>query len=184
MVKELKAVILGDFNVGKTTILKKIMRLPIYNVKTTISLDIQRYYNQDISINFWDTSGQEQYDAISKNYIKGSNIVLLVFDINKYETFMKVIDYWYNECKKILSDENTFYFIIGNKMDLFPNHPINRYNINDNINQKVYYLSATNDDLDKLLMDIYKVSLEIDIKPSAGVIILKDIISKKNKCCN
>ena len=40
------------------------------------------------------------------------------------------------------------------------------------------------DDLDKLLMDIYKVSLEIDIKPSAGVIILKDIISKKNKCCN
>ena len=33
-------------------------------------------------------------------------------------------------------------------------------------------------------MDIYKVSLEIDIKPSAGVIILKDIISKKNKCCN
>jgi small GTP-binding protein len=184
MVKELKAVILGDYNVGKTTILRKIMNLSIYNVQTTIGLDIQKYEHQDLSINFWDTSGQEKFSTISKNYIKNSSLVLLVFDINRYETFMKIKDYWYNECKKNLSDENTFYFIIGNKMDLFREHPIHRYNINNNDNQKVYFISASNDNLDKLLLDIYRISLEIENKPNAGTIVLNDILSKKNKCCN
>lgn len=184
MVKELKAVILGDFNVGKTTILKKIMNMPVYNVRSTIGLDIQRYIHQDLSINFWDTSGQERFNAINKNYIKNSSIVLLVFDINKYESFMKIRDYWYNECKKHLSDENTFYFIIGNKMDLFPNHPIHRYNLNDKDNQKIYFISAIDEKLDKLLLDIYKVSLELKMKPSHNTVILNEIISKKDTCCN
>tara|TARA_E500000178_G_C16661835_1_gene590966 strand:+ start:132 stop:686 length:555 start_codon:yes stop_codon:yes gene_type:complete len=184
MVKELKAVILGDFNVGKTTLLRKIMNLPIYNVKTTIGLDIQKYHHQDISINFWDTSGQEQFDAINKNYIKCSNLVLLVFDINKYETFMKIKDYWYNLCKQHLSDENTYYFIIGNKMDLFPNHPINRYEIENNIFQKKYFISAMKDNLDQLLLDIYSISLDLETKKDEEKITLKSMIKNNFNCCN
>ena len=66
MIKELKGVILGDFSVGKSTFLKKLLKLPIFNIRTTIGLDIVKYFNHDISINFWDTSGQEQYDSVTK----------------------------------------------------------------------------------------------------------------------
>jgi small GTP-binding protein len=183
MVKELKAVILGDYNVGKTTILKKLLKMPIYNVKSSIGLDIQKYQHLDISINFWDTSGQEKYDAINKNYIKCSNIVLLVFDINKYETFMKVKEYWYQQCKKYLSQENTFYFIIGNKMDLFPNHPTHRYDIENNLSQNKYFISATEDNLEKLLLDIYSISLDLETKTDKEILNLSSIVKINNKCC-
>ena len=184
MVKELKGVILGDFNVGKTTILKKLMKLPIYNVKSTIGLDIQKYIHQDISINFWDTSGQERYNAINKNYIKNSNIVLLVFDINRYETFMSIKNNWIKECKKYLSDQDTFYFIIGNKMDLFPNHPVNRYDLKNNENQKKYFISAYNQNLDSLLLDIYSISLDMETKTNYNLIKLENVSNKKGFCCN
>jgi small GTP-binding protein len=183
MVKELKGVILGDFNVGKTTILKKIMKLPIYNISATIGLDIQRYHHQDVSINFWDTSGQERFNAINKNYIKNSNIVLLVFDINKYETFLKINDYWIQECEKYLCSENTFYFVIGNKMDIFPNHPTHRYNLELKKNYKLYFISATNDNLEQLLLDIYKQSLELETNKDSNLS-LNNIIIPKKKCCN
>ena len=181
MVKELKAVILGDCNVGKTTILKKIMKLPIYNVATTINLDIEKYVNHDISINFWDTSGQERFDSINRNYIKNSNIILLVFDINNYSTYMKLKNYWLPECKKYLDDDDTTYFIIGNKMDLFPNHPIHRYKIE---NQEIIVLSALNDNLNNLLFKIYKKSLEMTPKISSNIINISKVNIYKNKCCN
>lgn len=183
MVKELKAVILGDINVGKSTILKKLLKIPIYNIKSTIGLDIQKYQHLDISINFWDTSGQERYNAINKNYIKCSNIVLLVFDINKYETFLKIKDYWYEMCKKNLSQENTFYFIIGNKMDLFPNHPIHRYDIENNLSQKKYFISATEDNLEDLLLDIYSISLELETKKDNESFNVNSIVKINNRCC-
>ena len=69
-----------------------------------------------MKINYIDTAGQEKFKSISENYLKGTDGVILVFDLTNKETF-DLVTYWH-ECMKKNNKSNIGKILFGNKNDL------------------------------------------------------------------
>ena len=121
----LKIVVIGDTNVGKTNIIRRIMGEDFREMEATIGVEFM-YLNiknidkddpsKSLSIQIWDTSGAERYKAITTSHIRGANGAYIVYDISNESSF-KNLDYWYN-CIKDAVDEQIIIYLIGNKSDL------------------------------------------------------------------
>ena len=62
--------------------------------------------------------GQEQYRAITTNFIKGSHIAIFVYDITNKKS-LEGLDYWVQKAKEELDEDKTIFGVVGNKVDLF-----------------------------------------------------------------
>ena len=117
----LKFVILGEGRVGKTSILSKYFYKKFNEgEKSTIN---PAFYEKDVSykgknvhLKFWDTAGQEQFNAISTMYYQGAVGALLVYEVSIFETFEKVKT-WVNTLQEVVGKDIIF-VIAGNKFDL------------------------------------------------------------------
>ena len=81
--------------------------------------------NKNLAINIWDTMGQEKFRAITRKFIKGSNIVIFVYDITRKDTILE-LDYWCNIARQELNDEEIIFGVVANKMDLLNDIVINK----------------------------------------------------------
>ncbi|KRT85831.1 ADP ribosylation factor, partial [Oryctes borbonicus] len=114
--------------VGKTsTVLRHIEKSFNTEVSSTIGAS---YFNckmeiEDIMVKFqiWDTAGQERFKAMVPMFYRNANAALLIFDINKRESFDS-IKIWVNELKKNIP-EKIVMFVVGNKIDL-PNRQVTK----------------------------------------------------------
>ena len=117
-----KVLILGHYITGKTALLKRIVDNKFDDFSTgTIGIDfgkkvIKLENGLEISLRIWDTSGTEMSRSFIKNYIKGTDCVILLYDITYRKTFDKDINYW-NEV--LLNDGQNIKlkYLIGNKLD-------------------------------------------------------------------
>ena len=95
-----KCLLLGFSNVGKTTFINCLTGTELNNSISTIgvgSSNILAKVNGDkILIKIYDTAGQEKFESLGKNFLKGAEGLLLFYDITKEESFDKV-SYWINE---------------------------------------------------------------------------------------
>ena len=121
---EIKIILLGDAGVGKTSIILRYYKdefLP-NSVSTIGATYIQKELKRgDITykLNIWDTSGQERYRAVTKLFVQGASIIVLVYSINVKETF-DILDFWYKSIIDICGGgDDIVLAIVGNKMDLF-----------------------------------------------------------------
>ena len=48
-----------------------------------------------MNVSIWDTMGTEKLRSTTKSLIKGSSIVIFVYDITKRETFLE-LNFWLN----------------------------------------------------------------------------------------
>ena len=71
-------------------------------------------------LNLWDTTGQEKYHSITNLFIKGSNIVVLVYSIDLLLSF-KGLDYWYKSVQEKLGGNKYVLAVVGSKSDLIKN---------------------------------------------------------------
>ena len=90
---ELKIVVIGESSVGKTSIINQyINELFIDQSISTIGTDkftkIETINNKEIKLNIWDTAGQERFRSLTPLFLKGSNIVLMVYDITDKVSFV------------------------------------------------------------------------------------------------
>ena len=116
----LKILIIGDTSVGKTSILanyngdnfdeKAIGTIGVEYLYKTIT-----YKNMRIKLQLWDTSGEERFRSITKNFYRNANGVFLVYDITKEESFQNIRD-WLRDIKEYNGDLKIM--ILGNKLDL------------------------------------------------------------------
>jgi small GTP-binding protein len=120
-----KIVVIGDANVGKTNIIRRIMGEDFREMEATIGVEFM-YINiknidkddprKTMSIQIWDTSGAERYKAITTTHIRGADGAYIVYDISNESSFNH-LNYWYN-CIKDAADNDIIIFLIGNKSDL------------------------------------------------------------------
>ena len=131
---EFKFSFLGDSMVGKTTIFKK-LTTGNFQSKTlsTVGVDKRTIKYENIEVNIdgkpvnksfdislFDTAGQEKFRAITKNYINGSDGIILIYDITRRQSFEN-IEMWLESITDCLEDyKNSDYLImlLGNKLDL------------------------------------------------------------------
>jgi small GTP-binding protein len=120
-----KVVLVGDTGVGKTSIIERYINNKYdENQKTTLvssytfkKIDIKKY-NKSISLDIWDTAGQEVYRSLSKNFYLNASIGILVYDITRKASFESIRDYWHEQLKTF-GEEKMVFDIVGNKTDLF-----------------------------------------------------------------
>ena len=120
-----KIVVIGDANVGKTNIIRRIIGEDFREMEATIGVEFMYINIKDIdkddpnktmSIQIWDTSGAERYKAITTTHIRGADGAYIVYDISNESSFTH-LNYWYN-CLKDAADKDIIIFLIGNKSDL------------------------------------------------------------------
>ena len=117
----LKFVILGEGRVGKTSILSKYFKKKFNEgEKSTVNPAFYEktvnYQGKKVQLKFWDTAGQEQFNAISTMYYQNAVGALLVYDVSIFETFEKVKS-WVMTLQEAVGKDITF-VIAGNKFDL------------------------------------------------------------------
>ena len=120
--KEIKVILLGDSGVGKSSIINRYINNE-FNEHSESTLGsnfcVQEIIKENIMyrLNIWDTSGQERYHSITNLFLKGSNIIILVYAIDSRSSF-EGLEYWYKTINEYLSGENHILAIVGNKSDL------------------------------------------------------------------
>ena len=127
MEKIIKIITLGESAVGKTSIIKRIKCKEKFdeNLNPTILIEVfsikRKYEKKNITMNlqFYDTGGQEKFQSLTLNYIRDSQIILLVFSDIKTLDVLK--ERWINFYKDNTNIKNPKFILVGNKSDLFGN---------------------------------------------------------------
>ena len=117
----LKLVILGEGRVGKTSILlqyfqNKFNEGQVSTVNPAFYEKTVKSNGKNIQLKFWDTAGQEQFNAISTLYYQNAVGALIVYDVSIFETFNKVKQ-WVKTLQEAVGKDIIF-VIAGNKFDL------------------------------------------------------------------
>ena len=116
----LNILLLGDSGVGKTSLLMRYMSNKFTESHiSTLGVEYQKKIikvdDKQVELKIQDTSGQDRFRAISKNYYKDVDGIMFVFDATNRESF-EHINSWLKEVEE--NAANFEYIIVGNKMDL------------------------------------------------------------------
>lgn len=119
--QKFKVIFIGDQSVGKSCILNRFMTDSFKeDYQATIGVDFQskniQVGGQEVSLLLYDTAGQEKFRSMIPMYIRGANIILLVYDISKKDSFNHIPE-WVKSLTNINSEEVIF-FVVANKIDL------------------------------------------------------------------
>ncbi len=121
MGKKIKTCLIGDSSVGKTSILLRVIDGCFKeDTKSTVGADykseVRKIEGEEILVELWDTSGQDKYRSVAKNFFRGSDGIFIVFSLVDDQS-LKGLEYWVNEIKEVL-DPQVPKIILGNKADL------------------------------------------------------------------
>ena len=119
--EKIKLMIIGDSEVGKTSLLKKYIQNEFCeNLLNTIGIDFQVKYlninNKKIKLQIWDTAGEERYRIVAKTYFNSSDGFIIVYDITKRDSFTN-INNWIEQINDTAPNYSKS-IIFGNKNDL------------------------------------------------------------------
>ena len=117
-----KIVVIGDGAVGKTSIRRRFIGQgfdPVY--LSTIGADFSTQNlvlgSRDIKFQIWDLAGQPRFKDVRKNFYKGANGALIVYDVTHRQSFRN-LENWLTELWRYSKNEPIPFILLGNKSDL------------------------------------------------------------------
>jgi small GTP-binding protein len=116
-----KVVIVGDSNVGKTSIIR------VFDEQTfdpSVSPTVGASFlsktvvvgQAPVILNIWDTAGQERYRSLIPTYAHGARAAILCYDTANGASF-DALKGWLESLQRFCSPE-CLLFVVGNKIDL------------------------------------------------------------------
>ena len=119
---EIKIVLLGNINVGKTSIASRYCK-NVFNEHhiNTIGGAYQQQKvilsnGSAVKLHIWDTSGQERFRAMTNLYYRDAQVAILTYDVTNESSFSG-IEFWINELKYKVENDNMILCLVGNKSD-------------------------------------------------------------------
>uniref|UniRef100_A0A8C2TW00 RAB20, member RAS onco family n=1 Tax=Coturnix japonica TaxID=93934 RepID=A0A8C2TW00_COTJA len=111
-----KVVLLGDMNVGKTSLLHRYMERRFQDTVSTVggAFYLKQWGPYNISI--WDTAGREQFHGLGSMYCRGAAAVILTYDVNSLQSLVELEDRFLALTDSASAD--CIFAIVGNKVDL------------------------------------------------------------------
>ena len=187
-----KILLLGDSTVGKTCFLLRYVDDSFLDLHmATIGLDYRLKTlileeQKIVKVQLWDTAGQDKFRAITRNYYKGANGIILIFDVTNVKSYEN-IKKWINEIKEEIS-EKVAIVLIGNKIDNVQERKISKEQgdkLASEIGVKFFETSAkTGEGINESVFFLVKKIFENDpeVKNKYQGRNLK-MYNKKRKCC-
>jgi Ras-related protein Rab-8A len=188
-----KVLLLGNSYVGKTCILLRFSE-DIFkeNYDVTIGLNYRiksmTVENNPIKMQIWDTSGEEKFKAIAKNFYRGAHGVLLVYDICQKNSFLDVKS-WIEQIIENADNDDIVMILCGNKCDNEKERKISREegeNLAKNYGIPFFECSAKNNiNINKMFETMaQKIFSKVGNRQSSSVKLTPNSIKKKiGKCC-
>jgi small GTP-binding protein len=117
---EIKVCIIGDTDVGKTSLSTRYCHgdFPTNSTPTIGASFLQRRVivdSTELSLQIWDTAGQERFRSMAPMYYRGAKAAICVFDLTNITTFDR-LNTWIRDLKNH-ADPNVVICIAGNKCD-------------------------------------------------------------------
>lgn len=194
-----KAIIIGDSCVGKSSLLLKFVDDQYQDIYlSTIGVDFKfRHLNvavnppklTKVKLQIWDTAGQERFRTITTSYYRGAQAVILAFDVTDRNSFDQ-LTFWLTEIQPHLGSDAVI-VVAGLKCDderfrVIQNSEANLFAYT---NQLEYWevSSKTGYNVDRifhaLCRDVIRRRLahEPEIHPESTFLVPEK--PKKSKCC-
>ena len=134
----LKILVLGDSNVGKTSLLLSYTDnyFPDSHV-ATIGIDYKikkiALNGVNLKLQIWDTSGQERFRSMTHTFLKSAHGIVFVYDITNKKSFEGVKD-WIKDAEN--NGEGFEKILVGNKCDLEGKREVNKETLDKFGNKK------------------------------------------------
>ena len=117
-----KVILCGNSSVGKTCLSKVISNKemdPNAGPTTGSGFDytVLTHNGQQVTVNIWDTAGQETYRSMIRIYFYGSDIALVCFDITSRDSFKELPD-WFKLIDENCRGVRPCGIVVANKADL------------------------------------------------------------------
>ena len=126
-----KVIILGSSGVGKTCILQRYCN-DVYDEtkqRATLSFDyLTKKFDIDkskVSLNIWDTVGQERFRNITRSYYNNANGAILVYDTTSMKSFKK-LEYWIKDLEENGKNIESK-ILVGSKIDMIEERQVRQY---------------------------------------------------------
>ena len=121
---EAKLILVGDANVGKTSIINRCVKNEfkeaiIPTLSSNYSLKTFNTGNRIVRLQIWDTAGDEKYRSIIPMFYRGSQAAFIVYAIDNLSSFQSVSSY-VESLHSHLEPEKLILFLIANKIDKNP----------------------------------------------------------------
>jgi len=118
-IKPQKIVVLGDIEVGKTSLIVRFVdgtfeEGKVQNFDEPLSKDIT-VEGENMPFSITDTAGQERFRTLTSSYFRNAAAVIVIFDVTSRESFENVPGYL--EEVNRYSTETCEQFLVGNKID-------------------------------------------------------------------
>ena len=119
---KLKIIIIGEYAVGKTSLVKKFVSgqfskdyrtsigTNIYTKKISLEKD------RDVILQLWDIAGQERWINMRHSYYSGAKGIIIVGDLTRRNTFDQIEKFWIPDVSQYCSFAPII--LIANKRDL------------------------------------------------------------------
>ena len=204
---ENKVVLVGESGVGKTCILDQYIRKKFTEGQfPTLAAQFCRKNfklsdGRSITLDIWDTAGQEKFRSLNRIFYKNAKAVVLVYDITDKKSFDEIKNYWYDQIKQNCAS-NVIIAIAANKCDLYEEKEISDEEGEEFAKSKdafFAFTSAKNDSgitnlFENIAMKILEPNFDLnDITKGTNknkkensnnsLKLNSDIQNKKKKCC-
>ena len=119
-----KVVLLGESDVGKRELIIRFTKdkfSPNFEITQSSHFTIKTLVFQDgksVTLEIWDTAGQEKYRSLAKIYYKDAKVVILVYDIIYKKSFTELKEYWYEQVK-LNGRKDVIFVIVANKNEFY-----------------------------------------------------------------
>jgi small GTP-binding protein len=186
-----KILLLGDSSVGKTCFLMRYTDNTYQEIHmSTIGIDnkfkdVELEDGKKVKIQIWDTAGQDRFRSITRNYYKGANGIVLIFDVTNKKSYENVKN-WVKQIKEEVSSRVTI-ILVANKIDDV-NHRIVTKEEGEKIANECGLMffecsAKTGENIEHAFNELVKKTVENYSKVGQGGEKLKKKKNSKKGCC-
>ncbi|MHA1409958.1 MAG: GTP-binding protein [Candidatus Odinarchaeia archaeon] len=165
-----KVIVVGDGAVGKTcltlTFVKKEFKSEYI---PTLGVDIYtkdfKLGETEVTLIIWDIAGQEKFELLRKQYYKGAQGALLVFDLTREQTFYD-IDVWHRDLVDNCGEQIPI-ILLANKADISDKRAVSKEQVEllaKKLGTEYFETSAkTGENVDKAFFLLLKKIIKLNL---------------------